>query len=349
MFVLDFSITTDQELPCEAAHKITVTTAQPEGVQPLVLCFPHPVLAEDIMESAQVSNGSIRLVLKKALREPWSYCFSKRAKWKVEEFPPWNPKGHESQLTVHLVAGQMDVNSPMFSESKLTTPLEEVRGLISQIFCSLSEKHLIVLSDKSGPEMTQQRLWYLHVHLPLRNSPSGSPVLLISALDQSIADRFVAEEDSETEDIWEEFSSSFFRDESMKTLSVNTEEAAALLRYVLRLNSTQVIPTAWQEENLPLGKHSPVLTTFLSPLYLDNPFGIDEEDEDSDDEKEQLRQFEAMLGVPTFNPNRCARCGIQSSDTLKRCSKCKMAYYCTAECQREDWKKHKIACKLLEQ
>ena len=34
---------------------------------------------------------------------------------------------------------------------------------------------------------------------------------------------------------------------------------------------------------------------------------------------------------------------------MKRCSKCKRVYYCSADCQKVDWSKHKLVCPLLTQ
>ena len=39
----------------------------------------------------------------------------------------------------------------------------------------------------------------------------------------------------------------------------------------------------------------------------------------------------------------CANCGKQG-EGLKRCSRCKQASYCGAECQNADWKRHKKKC-----
>lgn len=39
----------------------------------------------------------------------------------------------------------------------------------------------------------------------------------------------------------------------------------------------------------------------------------------------------------------CAYCDKSSTD-LKRCGRCKKTYYCSAECQRKDWEKHKLSC-----
>lgn len=42
----------------------------------------------------------------------------------------------------------------------------------------------------------------------------------------------------------------------------------------------------------------------------------------------------------------CAHCG-NCTPTLKRCSGCQQAYYCTANCQLEHWPAHKAACQRL--
>jgi hypothetical protein len=42
---------------------------------------------------------------------------------------------------------------------------------------------------------------------------------------------------------------------------------------------------------------------------------------------------------------KCRHCQKQSETPIKRCSKCHVAYYCDAECQKADWKSHKLACK----
>jgi hypothetical protein len=41
----------------------------------------------------------------------------------------------------------------------------------------------------------------------------------------------------------------------------------------------------------------------------------------------------------------CARCGGPGKPKLLLCGACKSTSYCSAGCQREDWKKHKIMCK----
>ena len=42
---------------------------------------------------------------------------------------------------------------------------------------------------------------------------------------------------------------------------------------------------------------------------------------------------------------RCARCGGPGKPKLLVCGACKTTTYCSATCQKEDWKKHKLACK----
>ena len=45
--------------------------------------------------------------------------------------------------------------------------------------------------------------------------------------------------------------------------------------------------------------------------------------------------------------SKCDHCGISKDDTtmkLKSCVKCRRSYYCNADCQKADWKRHKKGC-----
>ncbi|CAG2112524.1 unnamed protein product, partial [Medioppia subpectinata] len=46
-----------------------------------------------------------------------------------------------------------------------------------------------------------------------------------------------------------------------------------------------------------------------------------------------------------YKDNYCDNC-VQRSDQLKRCAKCLHMYYCSKECQKNDWKYHKNECPL---
>jgi hypothetical protein len=45
----------------------------------------------------------------------------------------------------------------------------------------------------------------------------------------------------------------------------------------------------------------------------------------------------------------CSHCNKSQAegkgDAFKKCGGCKQVYYCSAECQKNDWKEHKSACK----
>ena len=58
--------------------------------------------------------------------------------------------------------------------------------------------------------------------------------------------------------------------------------------------------------------------------------------------------------APPPHLNRCQKCSKQSSfgfhdkrfgQEMKRCSRCKSVRYCSAECQKADWKNHKKECR----
>ena len=94
-----------------------------------------------------------------------------------------------------------------------------------------------------------------------------TPLLVVSAVDNQLADKLVVQGHwVNTDDIAQIFKQSV--DEN-KILS-GTFEELQLFRYVLRLNSTRIVPnTSWPEENLPLEENSPLLvTTCLSSTLI---------------------------------------------------------------------------------
>ena len=183
----------------------------------------------------------------------------------------------------------------------------------------------------------EKPLFFIRAHPPILSSPFNGPMILLSVLDCRLSEKLVKKGHLKEKKAKEDFERIFHTRNKMATpmiLRTNTEDSTSLLRYVFRLNSTKMKPSSWQEENLPLGKCSPYLATFLSPLYLDHfpkfpAKGLDSSDQGSE-------QFS------------CAGCGKKSSIAMKRCSRCKTMTYCSTECQKTDWKKHKLVCSDME-
>ena len=52
-------------------------------------------------------------------------------------------------------------------------------------------------------------------------------------------------------------------------------------------------------------------------------------------------------GLPTATGDRCRKCGKRSAadgGALKRCQRCREVKYCSVECQKKDWKTHRMEC-----
>jgi len=48
-------------------------------------------------------------------------------------------------------------------------------------------------------------------------------------------------------------------------------------------------------------------------------------------------------------PRVCRICRIgEKNKHLKKCKRCKVLYYCSEECQKEDWRRHKKECGKFE-
>lgn len=44
----------------------------------------------------------------------------------------------------------------------------------------------------------------------------------------------------------------------------------------------------------------------------------------------------------------CSQCGSAGKPKLQLCRGCLSAYYCSKECQQQDWKSHKVMCQLAQ-
>lgn len=53
------------------------------------------------------------------------------------------------------------------------------------------------------------------------------------------------------------------------------------------------------------------------------------------------------VGGPAQEALQCRNCGkteAKNGGVLKKCMRCLKVRYCSAECQKKDWKKHRMEC-----
>lgn len=59
---------------------------------------------------------------------------------------------------------------------------------------------------------------------------------------------------------------------------------------------------------------------------------------------------DGVAGTQTLDKLRvCLAVGCDNHEDLKKCSRCKLAWYCSPKCQKTDWKNHKANCNLQAQ
>ncbi|GAX28650.1 hypothetical protein FisN_1Hh557 [Fistulifera solaris] len=56
-----------------------------------------------------------------------------------------------------------------------------------------------------------------------------------------------------------------------------------------------------------------------------------------------MEDDKSLLQYITCDAERCTK-----SNPAHRCSRCKIAYYCSPTCQKSDWKRHKLGCRPLD-
>lgn len=73
-------------------------------------------------------------------------------------------------------------------------------------------------------------------------------------------------------------------------------------------------------------------------------------EESNEERKDQINineHFKKGLGTSFIKIARgCVVCGKGRGESLRVCGACKAVHYCSRECQKSDWKKHKTICKV---
>ena len=292
--------------------------------------MPYPFIVNSVRATLHRKDRFIDLVLMKALLEPWPCEFqAKHKKFVVDSLEPWE-ESETNQFSVHL--GMQFVLMPQ--PSQLLTPiLDEVREIIKAVIVRATGRpqNFMINIQQKGNEWPD---WYLRFHRPLRTSSKGSPVLMLSALDEKLVQSLIKPETQEAykhvENVGRVFGEYMDGSKLNLTLWFTDPSVIQLWRFLLRLNSTKTIPNSWQKKNLPLGDDSPWLATFISPLYVTNSFDF-------------ANLTMASNTDPVEKQNCCAGCR-QNTQKPKRCSRCREVLYCSVECQRKHWPQHKIVC-----
>lgn len=326
---------TDELAPCESVHRVTVSLTK---VKPITLYFPHPVMAGNIRATLRRKERFIELDLDKALTEPCPAEFGRSVgtRWNADAFPPFSdachPLDHHLRVQFHIDAEKEGRGDKKGEHGKVSA-LDEVRRLIRAMFIKATSEGRQFFQVKVARK--EQADWFIIAHLPVLCSPLKTPLIPLTAHDSLLADGPLIGKEKWLEDFRRIGADFTNRGAKPQTLILKSQEAARLFRYVLRLNSTRILPNSWQRGNLPDGGFAcdtPWLVTFISPLYLDRPFN-----------EEYFQAFpilDAMSGV-----KKCAQCGTSSREKdLKRCSRCKSVTYCSAECQKAGWSYHKDHC-----
>ena len=307
----------------------------------------------------------LKLILKKSFTDPLPNQYGGRSKWDPDRLKPWRKDAYANGiiqrknanflllsllplicisflLVKEHVEAQFDCQVSFYETQGFMspyTPLTEVREIIRAIFFGHCNHSLFLFSIVDELN-SNKAIFDLRVNLPIRFTPSGSPLLLLSVIDHQLIDQLVKEGnfDRETHEANYHLIITEGVSREVCVIRMSSTEEVDYLRFVLRWNSTRMRRTAWQSKNLPRGDDSPTRATFITPLYNENvcrclqQTGI-------------LTNSKMLNHMLSCKPSTCCSNCLLKKIQLNRCAKCKIVFYCSRECQKNHWSSHKKVCR----
>ena len=316
--------------------------------------FPWPVLVKGI-EASLTSDKSIKISVKKCVDDAFPGDYGGRSKWDINRCLPWKELATNGRLRDHLEA-QFDCTDFSLAKwcirtSKSSSALDEVREIIRAIFYGHYNNSFQFMAVH-GVENPDDRIFFIRIHPPVRFSPHGCPLLLVSVIDYPRLEELIEQGKVDREAFQSEFHRLVTEGVSKEVciIRASSNEELSLFRYVLRVNSTKMRRSVWQSRNLPRGDDHPWICTFLTPLYQEivqrNCFIIEEKLKKLGHSIIFTPQLAYLLPSDLQYRKSCAFCFVNKV-AFKSCSGCHSVFYCSTSCQRNHWLWHKVVCSSL--
>jgi hypothetical protein len=324
------------------------------NVDSLVLQVPWPFLPNEIEISIHKNKKGkknlIRLVLKKSLHDPWPKEFGGRSKWDINCFRPWRDIEENGTFEMHIETQfQMDylLADKHLCKRTNASALDEVREIVRAIFYGHHRNSFYLFSIHDHLR-GDEPVMHIRIQPPVRFSPLGSPLLLVSVIDHQLAKRLITQGKLDPEVNQSDFHRLITEGVSREVCAIRTSstEELDLFRYALRVNSTRMRRSAWQSKNLPRYEDNPWMPTFISPLYSDLIVNMSLISQEPNEHFKSLT-FLSQSGDTIecyLNPLiMCATCFVKKIQ-LKKCSRCLNIAYCSSRCQKQHWLAHTLKC-----